>query len=102
MAFKEAVVAAAEGDTVVTLKKLTPVRLIKNSFYQKVYEAENTGASKDELENILGRARAKQGMFEGNIKVFVHDKEELDELVLRLKQLGGIHSVDRFDTEELK
>jgi len=44
---------------------------------------------------------AKEGMFEGNIKVFVHDKEELDELVLRLKQLGGIHSVDRFDTEDL-
>ena len=44
---------------------------------------------------------AKEGMFEGNIKVFVHDKEELDELVLRLKQLSGIHSVDRFDTEDL-
>jgi GTP pyrophosphokinase len=44
---------------------------------------------------------AKEGMFEGNIKVFVHDKEELDELVVRLKQLSGIHSVDRFDTEDL-
>jgi len=44
---------------------------------------------------------AKEGMFEGNIKVFVHDKEELDELVARLKQLSGIHSVDRFDTEDL-
>jgi guanosine-3',5'-bis(diphosphate) 3'-pyrophosphohydrolase len=44
---------------------------------------------------------AKEGMFEGNIRIYVHDKEELDELVLRLKQLNGIHSVDRFDTESL-
>ncbi len=42
---------------------------------------------------------AKEGLFEGNIKVYVHDKEELDELVSRLKALTGIHSVDRFDTE---
>ena len=44
---------------------------------------------------------AKEGLFEGNIKVYVHDKEELEDLVLRLKQLSGIHSVDRFDTEDL-
>ncbi|MEJ7737613.1 MAG: RelA/SpoT family protein [Chitinophagaceae bacterium] len=44
---------------------------------------------------------AKDGLFEGNIKVYVHDKEELDELVMRLKQLGGIHSVDRFETEDI-
>jgi len=44
---------------------------------------------------------AKEGLFEGNMKVFVHDKEELDELVARLKALTGIHSVDRFDTEQL-
>ena len=42
---------------------------------------------------------AKEGMFEGNIRIYVHDKEELEELVRRLKQLNGIHSVDRFDTE---
>ncbi|MBI1342879.1 MAG: RelA/SpoT family protein [Terrimonas sp.] len=45
---------------------------------------------------------AKEGVFEGNIRVFVHDKEELDELVIRLKQLTGIQSVDRYDTELLK
>ena len=43
-----------------------------------------------------------EGIFRGTIKVFVHDKEELDELVDRLKQLNGIHTVDRFDAEELK
>jgi GTP pyrophosphokinase len=42
------------------------------------------------------------GLFQGTIKIFVHDKEELDELVERLKQLNGIQSVDRFDTEEVK
>lgn len=66
--FKEAVVAAQEGDTALALKKLTPVRLIKNSFYQQVAAAETTGASVQELETILGRARAKLGMFEGNMQ----------------------------------
>ena len=68
MVFKQAVVAANEGDTIVTLKKLTPVRLIKNHFYQEVQDAESRGASADELEKILGRARAKQGMFEGDLE----------------------------------
>jgi len=67
-AFKEAVINAAEGDTVVTLKKLTPVRLIKNDFYRRVEAAENAAATITELEQLLGRARAKQGMFEGNLE----------------------------------
>jgi enoyl-[acyl-carrier protein] reductase II len=67
MAFKEAVVGAAEGDTIVALKKLTPVRLIKNAFYKQVETAENSGAPLAELETILGRARAKKGMFEGDM-----------------------------------
>ena len=66
-AFKDAVVAAREGDTVLTLKKLTPVRLIKNEFYKQVQEAEDKCAPVDELEHILGRARAKKGMFEGEL-----------------------------------
>ena len=66
--FKEAVVAANEGDTVLTLKQLTPVRLIKNAFYQKVHEAENKGADVQEREALLGHRRAKLGMFEGNME----------------------------------
>ncbi len=66
-AFKDAVVNAGEGYTVLTLKKLTPVRLIKNEFYQRVYEAEKNGATIADLEYLLGRARAKQGMFDGNL-----------------------------------
>ncbi len=66
--FKNAVVNANEGDTVVTLKKLTPVRLIKNHFYEQVHAAEDAGAGTEQLESLLGRARAKHGMFEGDMK----------------------------------
>jgi enoyl-[acyl-carrier protein] reductase II len=66
--FKQSVVNAHEGDTILTLKKLTPVRLIKNEFYQQVQEAENNGASNEELNTLLGRARAKKGMFEGDLQ----------------------------------
>ena len=67
-AFKAAVVSANEGDTVLTLKKFTPVRMIKNQFCQQVQEAENNCAPVSELEHLLGRARAKRGMFEGNLE----------------------------------
>lgn len=66
--FKQAIVDAKEGDTILTMKGLTPVRLIKNDFYVKVFEAESRGASKEELIELLGRARAKTGMFEGNLE----------------------------------
>lgn len=82
--FKEAVVKAQEGDTVLTLKKLTPVRLIKNDFYVKVAEAENVCATIEELNALLGRARAKKGMFEG----------DLTEGELEIGQISGlIHDI---------
>ena len=65
--FKEAVVSAREGDTALTLKQLTPVRLIRNKFYSEVQDAEWRGATTDELKALLGRARAKKGMFEGDL-----------------------------------
>lgn len=65
--FKQAVINSNEGDTALALKLLTPVRLIKNEFYKQVHEAEQRGATKEELLQILGRARAKKGMFEGNL-----------------------------------
>lgn len=65
--FKNAVLNAKEGDTVLTLKKLTPVRLIKNKFYEQVQNAEANCALVKELENLLGKGRAKKGMFEGDI-----------------------------------
>lgn len=66
--FKQAVVQAKEGDTVLTLKKLTPVRLIKNKFALTALEYEKKGASEEELQKLLGRARAKKGMFEGDLE----------------------------------
>lgn len=65
--FKNAVVEAKEGDTQLTLKEITPVRLIKNSFYQRVAEAYEKGADQEELKALLGRGRAKKGMFEGDL-----------------------------------
>jgi enoyl-[acyl-carrier protein] reductase II len=65
--FKEAVVNAGEGDTMLTLKQLTPVRMMRNSFFQEVQTAEINGASKEELIQLLGKGRAKKGMFEGNM-----------------------------------
>ena len=59
-AFKDAVIHAAEGDTQLSLKKLTPVRLLKNKFFKEVQEAELRGADEEELKQILGRARAKK------------------------------------------
>ena len=66
--FKKAVVLAKEGETEFTLKELTPVRLMKNKFYQDIQKAYANGASSDELRLLLGRARAKKGMFEGDLK----------------------------------
>ncbi len=65
--FKKRIVETKEGGTQLSLKKLVPVRLIKNEFYQKITEAEERGALRHELVEILGRARAKKGMFEGDM-----------------------------------
>ncbi|MDP4683147.1 MAG: nitronate monooxygenase [Crocinitomicaceae bacterium] len=65
--FKDVVVNAQEGDTQLTLKELTPVRLIKNEFYQQLEKAYENCATTEELTQILGRGRAKKGMFEGDL-----------------------------------
>ena len=65
--FKKRVVDADEGDTVLTLKELTPVRLLKNEFYHQILELKNRNGSLTELRDLLGRARAKKGIFEGDL-----------------------------------
>lgn len=83
-AFKNAVVEAEEGDTLLTLKEITPVRLIKNAFYQKVVDAYQNKANIDQLKELLGRGRAKKGMFEG----------DLEEGELEIGQISGaIHDI---------
>jgi len=65
--FKKKVIESEEGHTALTLKQLAPVRLIKNNFYQKVVQAEMQGATKEELIALLGKRRAKYGIFEGDL-----------------------------------
>ena len=65
--FKEKVIACQEGDTILTLKELTPVRMIKNNFYKQLELAYSNNANAEELKAILGRGRAKKGMFEGDL-----------------------------------
>ena len=66
--FKKIVLKAGEGDTMLTLKQLTPVRMIKNDFFNEVQQAEWRGATIEELKTLLGRSRAKRGMFEGKLE----------------------------------
>jgi len=66
--FKQAVIEAKDGSTQLSLKKLTPVRLIKNKFWEQIAAAEMSGASSEVLAQMLGRARAKKGMFEGDLE----------------------------------
>ncbi len=82
--FKQAVLKANEGDTQLSMKKLVPVRLLKNHFFQQIEMAEKRGAEETELQQILGRARAKKGMFEG----------DLDEGELEIGQVASlIHKI---------
>ncbi|WP_343693873.1 DUF561 domain-containing protein [Chitinophaga sp.] len=65
--FKQAILQAKEGDTLLSMKKLTPVRLLKNEFFNNVKAAEESGADNESLKTLLGRGRAKKGMFEGDM-----------------------------------
>jgi enoyl-[acyl-carrier protein] reductase II len=65
--FKNRITHLKEGETMLSLKQLTPVRLIKNKFYEQIYQAEQQGASIEDLKNLLGRGRARKGIFEGDL-----------------------------------
>lgn len=95
-AFKDEIVKSNEGDTQLTLKELAPVRLIKNEFWEKVQQAYRKGATKDELQLLLGRGRAKKGMFEGDLtegeleigqgSALIHDIISAKEVIENLMQ----------------
>ncbi len=83
-AFKKMVVEAKEGDTLLTLKELAPVRMLKNKFFSEVMELYTKNPTKEQLVELLGRARAKRGMFEG----------DLEEGELEIGQIAGlIHDI---------
>jgi enoyl-[acyl-carrier protein] reductase II len=92
IAFKKAVVSAGEGDTRLALKKLIPVRLLNNDFAQKVALAETEGKSAEELREILGKARAKKGMFEGDLREGELEIGQISALIDKIKPVKNIIS----------
>jgi len=107
--FKNAIVSAGDGDTQLTLKEVTPVRLIKNQFYLEVQKAYAEGASPEKLNELLGRGRAKKGMFlgdlnEGELEIgqvssmissIKTAKEVVDEMVLEFKSAVNVLNLKR-------
>jgi len=89
-AFKQKVVDAKEGDTQLTLKELAPVRLIKNNFYNELQDLYSKGATKVQLKELLGRARAKRGMFEGDIEDGELEIGQVSGLIHNIKPVAEI------------
>ncbi len=83
-AFKDKVASLKEGDTKLSMKKVVPVRLIKNEFYKLVQQAEDKGADASDLMEILGRARAKKGMFEGDM---IEGELEIGQIAATIRQV---------------
>lgn len=88
--FKEYVLKAGEGDTQLTMKSLMPVRLMKNSFFKKVAEAEQAGASVEEIKTLLGSGRAKKGMFEGDLEMGELEIGQVSSLIGNILPAGVI------------
>ncbi len=88
--FKQKVIEAGEGDTQLTLKELAPVRLIKNKFYHDIQRAYGNGASVEQLKALLGRARAKRGMFEGDMEEGELEIGQVSALIHNIKPASQI------------
>lgn len=99
-AFKQMVVDAKEGDTQLTLKELAPVRMLKNEFFESVMELYKTNPTKEELAKHLGRARAKRGMFEGDLVEGELEIGQVSGLIHDIKPAGVIlkEMVEEFQT----
>jgi enoyl-[acyl-carrier protein] reductase II len=89
-AFKNSVVEAQEGSTILTLKEITPVRLIRNKFFEDVQEYYNRGAQVEELRELLGRGRAKKGMFEGNLD---EGELEIGQISSRISDIKSVKEI---------
>jgi len=89
-AFKNHVVEIGEGDTLLSLKKLAPVRLIKNAFFERVHQAENSGASILDLRDLLGRGRAKKGIFEGDLEEGELEIGQVASLITDIKPVSQV------------
>ncbi len=111
LAFKEAILQAGEGDTLLAMKKLVPVRLLKNTFFEEIRAAELRGADEEELKKILGRARAKKGMFEGDLSEGELEIGQVSAMIREIKPAAEVlveiwneylSARDFFATEALK
>lgn len=102
--FKNKVVEAKDGDTVLSMKKVVPVRLMKNKFYHDIRSAEERGAGSEELKSILGRGRAKKGMFEGDMEEGELEIGQVSALINDIKPAGEIlkEIVDEFEDAKQK
>lgn len=89
-AFKQAVIGAKEGDTQLTLKEITPVRLLNNPFADQVRSAYLSGATNEELKALLGRGRAKKGMFEGDM---IEGELEIGQVSARLESISSAKQI---------
>lgn len=88
--FKNAVINSKEGDTILTLKELAPVRLMKNHFYQEIAKAYQNHAGMEELKKVLGKGRAKKGMFEGNLEDGELEIGQVSALISEIKPAAEI------------
>jgi enoyl-[acyl-carrier protein] reductase II len=102
--FKNEVLKAQEGDTKLTLKELAPVRLLKNKFYDDIESLYKTSPSKEDLKQLLGRARAKQGMFEGDLQEGELEIGQISGLIDRVIPAKMIveNLIAEFETAKLK
>ncbi len=100
--FKQAVVNAEDGDTHLTLKELAPVRLIKNKFYSEIQELYNQHATTEQLKEKLGRARAKKGMFEGDLENGELEIGQIAGLIHNIKPAAEIVQEIVQEFEEIK
>lgn len=98
-AFKQRCIELNEGDTFLSLKKVSPTRLIKNEFFQQVHELEERGASADELRELLGRGRAKKGIFEGDL---MEGELEIGQIASHIREILPAGEVVRRMMEEYR
>jgi enoyl-[acyl-carrier protein] reductase II len=83
-AFKQRCISLNEGDTVLSLKKLSPTRLVRNEFYQQVQQLEDRGATPEELRELLGKGRSKRGIFEGDL---TEGELEIGQIASHIKEI---------------
>jgi len=100
--FKNLIVESTDGDTTLTLKEITPVRMMKNDFYKKIENAYKNNASKEELVKLLSRGRAKKGIFEGNLVEGELEIGQISASIFEVKSVNEIFSelIDGFNSQK--